>query len=242
MSAATSGGWSPRRWRSWAACWRSGGGARRGRGLPSQNRSRRPPAAEVSPDAARGALRAAARVALVHPRLLPPGRPRGRLLHDRHDAAAVGPAVGRAGRAALLPARPPAHGPVPGAAHDRPGPPAALLAHAAGHRRGRPGAELQVLVAHVAGRVGPAGLRRAGGADVPGGGGARRTLPLPPGRAAGVGLGPPAAGGLGGGVVVGGAGTAAIARARISPGTAAAVLALLGVIALRAAVLWSAQG
>jgi formate-dependent nitrite reductase membrane component NrfD len=53
---------------------------------------------------------------------------------------------------------------------------------------------------------------------------------------------PPVAGRLGGGVRIAGAGTAAIARARVSTATAAAILALLGVIALRAAVLWSAQG
>ena len=52
---------------------------------------------------------------------------------------------------------------------------------------------------------------------------------------------PPVAGRVGGGLVVGSGGTAAIERVRVS-GTAAAILVLLGVVALRAAVIWSAQG
>jgi polysulfide reductase chain C len=51
---------------------------------------------------------------------------------------------------------------------------------------------------------------------------------------------PPVAGRLGGGLVVGSGGTAAIERVRTS-GAAAAILILVGVVALRAAVLWSAQ-
>jgi len=52
---------------------------------------------------------------------------------------------------------------------------------------------------------------------------------------------PPLAGRLGGGLVVGSGGTAAIQRVRVS-GTAVAVFVLVGVVALRAAVLWSSQG
>src|SRR5437899_2603247 len=72
---------------------------------PSRSRSGRWPAAEeVRPDAARGPLHAAGGMALVHPGLLPAGRPGRRLLHAGHDAAALGPAVGRAGGAPVLPA------------------------------------------------------------------------------------------------------------------------------------------
>jgi formate-dependent nitrite reductase membrane component NrfD len=52
---------------------------------------------------------------------------------------------------------------------------------------------------------------------------------------------PPMASRLGGGLVVGSGGTAAMTRVRVS-GSAAAVLVLVGVVALRAAVIWSAQG
>jgi formate-dependent nitrite reductase membrane component NrfD len=51
---------------------------------------------------------------------------------------------------------------------------------------------------------------------------------------------PPVAGRLGGGLVIGSGGTAAVERVRTS-GAAAAILILVGVVALRAAVLWSAQ-
>src|SRR5215472_588596 len=51
---------------------------------------------------------------------------------------------------------------------------------------------------------------------------------------------PPLAGRLGGGLVVGAGGTAAMERVRVS-GTAVAIAVLIGVIALRAAVIWSAQ-
>jgi polysulfide reductase chain C len=51
----------------------------------------------------------------------------------------------------------------------------------------------------------------------------------------------PLAGRLGGGVVLGAGGTAAMERVRVSA-TAVAVFVLIGVVALRAAVLWSAQG
>src|SRR5215472_131644 len=50
----------------------------------------------------------------------------------------------------------------------------------------------------------------------------------------------PLAGRLGGGLVVGSGGTAALERVRVS-GTAVAIVVLVGVVALRAAVLWSAQ-
>ena len=56
-----------------------------------------------------------------------------------------------------------------------------------------------------------------------------------------VSLVPPLAGRLGGGLVVGSGGAAAIERVRVS-GTAVAILVLVGMVALRAAVLWSAQG
>jgi len=52
---------------------------------------------------------------------------------------------------------------------------------------------------------------------------------------------PPVAGGLGSGLIVGSGGTAAITRVGASS-TAAAILVLVGIVALRAAVLWSAQG
>jgi formate-dependent nitrite reductase membrane component NrfD len=52
---------------------------------------------------------------------------------------------------------------------------------------------------------------------------------------------PPLAGRLGGGLVVGSGGTAAVERVRVS-GTAVALLVLVGIVALRAAVLWSGQG
>lgn len=51
---------------------------------------------------------------------------------------------------------------------------------------------------------------------------------------------PPVAGRLGGGLVIGSGGAAAVERVRTS-GAAAAILVLIGVVALRAAVLWSAQ-
>jgi len=51
---------------------------------------------------------------------------------------------------------------------------------------------------------------------------------------------PPLAGRLGGGLVIGPGGAAAIGRVRAS-GAAVAILVLVGVVALRAAVIWSAQ-
>jgi formate-dependent nitrite reductase membrane component NrfD len=51
---------------------------------------------------------------------------------------------------------------------------------------------------------------------------------------------PPVAGGLGGGLVIGSGGSATAVRVGASS-TAAAVLVLVGIVALRAAVLWSAQ-
>jgi formate-dependent nitrite reductase membrane component NrfD len=56
-----------------------------------------------------------------------------------------------------------------------------------------------------------------------------------------VSLVPPLAGRLGGGLVVGSGGAAAVERVRVS-GMAVAILVLVGIVALRAAVLWSAQG
>jgi formate-dependent nitrite reductase membrane component NrfD len=51
----------------------------------------------------------------------------------------------------------------------------------------------------------------------------------------------PLAARLGGGLVAGSGGTAVIDRARVS-GMAVAIFVLLGIVAMRAAVLWSAQG
>lgn len=52
---------------------------------------------------------------------------------------------------------------------------------------------------------------------------------------------PPLAGRLGGAMVVGSGGTAAVERVRVSA-TAIAIAVLIGMVALRAAVLWGAQG
>jgi hypothetical protein len=52
---------------------------------------------------------------------------------------------------------------------------------------------------------------------------------------------PPIAGRFTGGLTVSGSGIAALARVGISA-TATSVIVLVGVLALRAAVLWSAQG
>ena len=106
------------------------------------------------------ALRPRARLDLVHPVLLLPGRARGRLLLHRHAAARWGrPADEPAARLGFYVAFV-GIAALPGPADARPRPAAALLAHAREHdaRRRRP--ELQVRVADVGRRLGARRVRR----------------------------------------------------------------------------------
>src|SRR5438874_7750651 len=142
MWAATWALWSPQSWRLPPA-WSPSGAA--------------PSVPRTETDGAGRAFRPTAQLGVVHPRLLLPCRPGRRIVRARN----VAPALGKAGRRGRCTCR--VHpvaagaGPVPTVADRRPGPARAVLAHADRHRRRR--AELQILVAHVRGRLGPDAVR-----------------------------------------------------------------------------------
>src|SRR5439155_9309598 len=171
------GSWPPP-WRWWPAWWPSGGEASlrtltraRPRQGPRPTRSARlwaPPATATAGgrgESAGRALRLGAQLEVADPGLLLPGWHLRRRLRPGDHAQALRPAPRRGGRPPGLLHRLSDAGRLPDPAHGRPGPARPLLAHADRHRAGRR-PQLQVLVAHVAGRVGAAAVRPVHAGDV----------------------------------------------------------------------------